>query len=445
MSSKQGHESLESYTDNIRVKISESYKPPPRINVPMTYAQRLTLNKQIQDNMPNYEFLLEKAVVEKMKEWRAARTTISEDKKAKLEKVKQELKKKELERIEQEKLDEVEVKTVDETVTVPNNDFNPTSSNVAFAGGTTIDHSYANYTTNSSILLPTQVGANYSNILTPIPLNNCVNQQYNCKPVDKSPFNLSDFENDTSSPFDNMELKSINDMEELAQVLKSEETKYKINTPIYQPYQSAQPTSSAHLQPNYPNYVGYSTYNIPNSTSYIQQVASDYSHTNGYYYPPDVTQNQTFHSPYVYSKPSNTDYNYTHSAPLVETKNRINSHLDNILTNPSYIRDNAIPQTSRPKSTEAIMNNRTDAKTEELDDPYNLLPKSQQDLCRSITSMGFPLSRVARTCKLLGDDHKKVAIRWMGDSSKYDSFEPVHLCSIKQIQISYKCDVMSTS
>lgn len=32
--------------------------------------------------------------------------------------------------------------------------------------------------------------------------------------------NISDFESDTSSPFDNMELKTINDLEELASVLK---------------------------------------------------------------------------------------------------------------------------------------------------------------------------------------------------------------------------------
>lgn len=37
--------------------------------------------------------------------------------------------------------------------------------------------------------------------------------------------NISDFESDTSSPFDNMELKTINDLEELASVLKP--------TPVY--------------------------------------------------------------------------------------------------------------------------------------------------------------------------------------------------------------------
>jgi hypothetical protein len=36
----------------------------------------------------------------------------------------------------------------------------------------------------------------------------------------KSVFNISDFEADTSSPFDNMELKTINEMEELAHVLQ---------------------------------------------------------------------------------------------------------------------------------------------------------------------------------------------------------------------------------
>ena len=53
-------------------------------------------------------------------------------------------------------------------------------------------------------------------ILTPVPLSHTV-------PVVQAPhaaFNISDFEADTSSPFDNMELKTINDMEELASVLQ---------------------------------------------------------------------------------------------------------------------------------------------------------------------------------------------------------------------------------
>lgn len=203
-----GHESLESYTDDIKVKISEKYKPPPRINLPMTYAQRLSLNKQVQDNMPKYEFHLEKTVLENMRQWKTIRSQAAHDRQEKLENLRMEMKKDELERIEQEleheQLEEIELKTVIAST-------NTGASNSIYAG----------YSMKSdNILIPTQVTNNYSNILTPIPLQKQENQPQMCKPVDKSPFNISDFENDTSSPFDNMELKSINDMEELAQVNK---------------------------------------------------------------------------------------------------------------------------------------------------------------------------------------------------------------------------------
>ncbi|KAJ8937664.1 hypothetical protein NQ318_011348 [Aromia moschata] len=300
-----------------------------------------------------------------MKEWRNVRMTVMEERKER-EKVREELKKKEEETAEQEK----------------------------------IKRSGA----NSSILMPTQV-SNCSNILTPIPLTNCINQQYISKPVDKSPFNLSDFENDTSSPFDNMELKSINDLEELAQVLKSEEPKYKVNNPVYPSYQNVQCSNPAPLQTNYPNYTGYATFPV-------------LDHLTG--------QSQSFQVPYLYSKPSTTDYSCTSlgSTPLLESKKSNcksvpdiiksleveleNSHLDNTTSEASYIRTNIIPQTSRPKSTEAVIYPRDVAKKEELDNPFNSLSQSQQDLCKSINSMGFPLSRVARSCKVIGHDHKKI-------------------------------------
>ncbi|XP_018574423.1 ubiquitin-associated protein 1 [Anoplophora glabripennis] len=425
--SKQGHESLESYVDNLRVKISEHYKPPPRINVAMTYAQRLTLNKHIQDNMPNYEFVLENAVLERMKEWKSVRKSTFEERKTKVEQLKNELKEKQIESVEN-----VEVKTVDQTAAVPNiNNYNSNDTNIVFASSSINNQNFTNYTTSNNILIPMQISTNYSNILTPIPLTKAVNQQYNCKPVDKSPFNLSDFENDTSSPFDNMELKSINDMEELAQVLKREEGKYNtnMNTPMYQQYQvtpqvASQSASVGQMQQNIPNYLGY-TYSIPDTVSYAQPVISDYSQTNGYYYSPDILrQNESYNSSYLYSKPSNAGYNQVLQTASLESKKSNcksvpdiiksleveleNSHLDNMLPNTSDIRGYVSPQTSRPKSTEAVMYPRVKDKDDDLDNPFNALPKAQQDLCRSISSMGFPLSRVARSCKILGSDHKKI-------------------------------------
>lgn len=57
-------------------------------------------------------------------------------------------------------------------------------------------------------------------ILTPQPLSPPVNDLQDLQDHTKTNGDLdfADFDNDTSSPFDNMELKTINDMEELAQV-----------------------------------------------------------------------------------------------------------------------------------------------------------------------------------------------------------------------------------
>lgn len=54
-------------------------------------------------------------------------------------------------------------------------------------------------------------------ILTPVPI---IASKYRSEITSSQGFNVSEFEQDTSSPFDNMELKTINDLEELAHVLQ---------------------------------------------------------------------------------------------------------------------------------------------------------------------------------------------------------------------------------
>lgn len=77
----KGQECL-NYTDGLKVKISERYKPPPVINLAMTSSQRLILNQQIRDNLPRYDFNLESNVKCKMKEWRDARALIAEERRS---------------------------------------------------------------------------------------------------------------------------------------------------------------------------------------------------------------------------------------------------------------------------------------------------------------------------------------------------------------------------
>lgn len=261
----------------------------------------------------------------------------------------------------------------------------------------------------------------YSNILTPIPLKATVApQSCNSTVDDKSPFNISDFEEDTSSPFDNMELKTLNDIEELAQVLKKDDGPY--NVPYSTSNYSQMPTVSLHS-----NYMGtgtgtgapFSSYSM--SPSYSQPITTSYSNVNGYYYPHESHQ----YSQYSYN---NVHYNSPVSssahAPEDNTSSESLRSIPNIMKSLQHQLASAhIHNTSKIESP--VVNSKSisgtpqinhEIKSElnvqppELDDPFNFLPKHLQDLARSISSMGFPLSRVARACQQIGDDKKKVRL-----------------------------------
>lgn len=411
MTHRQGQDLQGSYMDGIVVKISEHYKPPPRINLPITYAQRLSLNKQIQDNMPNYNFVLETNVKQQIGALKNARNCIVQRSQERCELIKEERHKRDERR---QKEIEVKEKEILNSEIVNTSTLTQTVTNSVFIAPETSQ----TYTSNPGILVPTQVTL-YGNILTPIPLKNSVNN-INCKPTDRSPFNISDFEADTSSPFDNMELKTLNDMEELAQVLKKDEPVHA--TTVSQMYSMYSPVQSvtSNCCSEYGSYLrsdGGSgitqTSNIytfpPKMSPYNQQ---GYSRTNGYNFSPDSV---SFDKPANVSYPftsfvsdhntiQNTRYN-TKSVPdimkALETELE-NHHISNTHSeHSSYVKNHSV---IKRKCSTPIM-----AKSKDnLDDPYGTLPKNLQDLCTSISLMGFPLPRVARACKVLGDDHKKV-------------------------------------
>lgn len=69
-----------------------------------------------------------------------------------------------------------------------------------------------------TLLDPTQ--PQNTQVLQPIPAQQMNFKMSSYDSVLTKNINISDFESDTSSPFDNMELKTINELEELASVLK---------------------------------------------------------------------------------------------------------------------------------------------------------------------------------------------------------------------------------
>ncbi|CAH1972891.1 unnamed protein product [Acanthoscelides obtectus] len=348
MSWKQG---LDCYTDSIKVKISEKYKPPPRINLPMTYAQRLILNKQTQDSDLYYEFGLENGVLDQIKAWRGSRLQMLQDRKLRVEKARDEIK---------ECLQQAKQKT---------------------------DNGTINTTNIESTGIPVSQPMNHhSNILTPVPLS-CTKSQVTMEVKDNN-INIVDFENDTYSPFDNMELKSINDIEELAQVLNYEdERNHRISNSTSYTTQLSYPTIS---------YAG-KHYTAANLSPYL-----DHSHLSqlNSYYPPETNHQGTLHGAIFQNINQNSvDYN---NAAATST---LDAEIDSLCLSTA---NSTVKSPTRPKSTDMIYLNRERKETLDDGDILDSLGFQEQELCRLMSSMGFPLCRVIRVCKILGSDQKKV-------------------------------------
>lgn len=331
-----------SLVDGVAVKISERYKPPPRIGLAVGYSQRLSMNKQLQDGVPSYDFVLEKTVKEQLEALKRVKSEAAENCKLRAKRIEGERK----EREERKKNYFKEKETVSEMVN---------ESSLSSSG--------------NGILQPMQV------ILKPIPLSGSTSKISNSV-ADRSPFNISDFEADTSSPFDNMELKTLNDMEELAQVLQSEKPVTTTNMPTYPTYSPGQSSYYNSYLSSKNEQIG--TY-IPTYQQPLYNGTSEYAAGQRYSYPNQSVYNTTSYS---------TVKTVPEILKTLETKLE-NQHISNV------------------KFTHSIKMQDVKAK-DELEDPFPSLPQNLQDLASMISSMGFPLPRVARACKLLGDDHKKV-------------------------------------
>lgn len=269
-----------------------------------------------------------------------------------------------------------------------------------------------NYITKNGILMPIPYGRNMLN-----PLQAYDHQQLN----NVKSFNLSDFESDTSSPFDNMELKSINDLEELAQVLKSNQSNFASSTTNYQSSLQFNNTHASASQ--LPQNMSYNK--IANSYDLTQFNQSHYpymptlnnypSYTtnplNGYEYnsvPQTVSQASGTHLTGLQNSASNPQYQLSSmrksqckSVPDL-AKEMENTHLTNVHV------DANLPIPVRPKSTDSSY---PKGKIKDgTSDLLESLSKEEREICQNVSLMGFPIDRVARICKMIGCDQKKVKL-----------------------------------
>lgn len=216
MSEKDGDKHVFSYMDGIPVKISEKYKPPRKIVLPFGFQNRI-LQPPVS---PDYDFQLEHDVLLKLEQWRSLRAKEKEIRKQRIAEEDAE-RQKMLDTMQELQKTMNELSTDEDSAPRQSTSESPSPIPVSIPvqAHSNVQPAQPALSVQTSVCPP--VISEENPILRPIPIKHQVvvsSQINNNKPL--CAFNLSDFEADTSSPFDNMELKTINDLEELAQVLQ---------------------------------------------------------------------------------------------------------------------------------------------------------------------------------------------------------------------------------
>lgn len=236
-----------SYIEGVPVKISEKYKPPPKISLPQKIVQCLAqcstqVDEDIRSASP-FNFQLERHTQIYLSSWK---NQLQQDRFARKERFRQR-------QIDRQKQHDEHQKRLLTAVSYPSaedlsseDEENKVTETVVDDDKTVPQLSEGNTKDNTSpvqdihprydtILLPTimpgppKPNSSWSfatNLYESATTSNTVHSDngsiYSTSVPNQSmtTINWSDFETDTSNPFDNVELKSINDLDILAQVLK---------------------------------------------------------------------------------------------------------------------------------------------------------------------------------------------------------------------------------
>lgn len=216
------------YMNGVPVKIAESYKPPKKITLNQSVAQRLANASHTTQLLAssNYDFNLERTVLAKMSEWQHVRQQENCDRKERIRLRQQECQK-QLEEKQKEMLTAVSYPSTDDMSSDDDDAANssestgkPTQSIGSVATATPIPASTVAVAGPQQFSPPSY----FDNILVPTVMPDRLNKSGSAVTSIYNKINYSDFENDTSSPFDNVELKTMNDLDILAQVLNTTAT-----------------------------------------------------------------------------------------------------------------------------------------------------------------------------------------------------------------------------
>lgn len=508
------HQNHMNYMNGVPVKISENYKPPKKIAITQSVAQRLANpSATVQLLASTYDFSLERTVLAKMSEWQHVRAQQICDRKERM-RVRLQERQKLIEAKQKQMLTAVSYPSADDfssdddrdddnsndsstksktnSAPLPTDSVPISTTSTAVTASTAVAQQFSPPNYFDSILVPTvmpgQHGKNGAALLTPC----------------NTKINYSDFENDTSSPFDNVELKTINDLDILAEVLNTtatisdgQQTTKKITktdsprstTPVAtqqniqnhnnvytQQQQQQQP--SHQMNQTYASYYDHATYNQSNFNNAIDQHAIPmYQPTNYNTISANIVDAKPKIGQYFYSTLNTNPYSTSisnhsvHQNPYIQNNYYNNANYNastvvgvaHVYTGPidhrqqtSTVIENPMPNKSKSKSVPDIMQeindelknserkrirNNSQCSTSPADESssqssssmattvsensqkqkqkhqskrstlYHSLSESSQKLATNISSMGFPLERVARITEKLGKDDKKVSDR----------------------------------
>lgn len=337
------------------MKISERFRPPPRVTLPQSVINRLV---QVDSGggpssrtVPSYDFELEETVLKRIGEWRAAKDKQLYERGERIRRKEQELarlaeeeQKRKLNQICYPETDDLSSASEDDgedEVSEENDESIPSgSSEEQVAQIRTSAAQYSQFNKFDTILIPTVLpselttsnrtsasdelitsagGLPTSNVHIPKSTNLLNNNNYN-------KINYSDFENDTSSPFDNMELKTMNDLDILAQVLNlnapssgSERSPEESNDAKPIPTEEAPPacptttvqqtTVPSIQQPQFtysqqPQQYQHGTYTMPTSASDYYKSYNSYHYNYCQYTPPTSTSSANCYTPTAAAAPA---------------------------------------------------------------------------------------------------------------------------------------------
>ncbi|XP_060646155.1 uncharacterized protein LOC132784511 [Drosophila nasuta] len=463
--------------DDVPVKIVDRYKPPPLIyQLPQTIANRLAqLNSSnyslADDEAYQYDFQLERSVLNECQQWRRMRQQQQQARHGRQDQRKQE-RQRALEARQKEMLGAVEYPSAADLSSDSDDDDDdneiavetPATTTKSINGAESCEQREAKSINSCN---------NFNDILQPTKLSGTT-------PVvvahhkRNSSLNYADFEyNMNSTPFDNIELKTINDLDILAQVLhqtqltqqhsqatgqndeqvqqqtrseeqpKQEEMPVELELAVTTLAETKATLDSVNFQlhcddaPDIPAIYPAPIYNTPQQPQpqLPQHVYQEMIYNQHYYPQQPQYQNQNQNHNYLHHTYVNGYGTHPSQLPVIAANQVANALLQPQETEtksrsvPDILRElkSELQQAEKRRARLHSHHNENDPQGTEQTSPsavatatskeiqhsnannvFQELAAPQKKLAQRISSMGFPLERVAKVISLCGIDDKKI-------------------------------------